>query len=117
MFTKNAQRQPPASTSTPPSDGPIAAATAPVAVQIAVAVARCDAGNSGSSSPSDVGTRIAPPTACSSRAATSVSTDPAMPHSTDATRNSTMPTRNIRLRPTTSASRPAGTSSAAKTML
>ena len=116
-FTKNAQRQPPQSTSTPPSDGPSAAATAPVAVQIAVAVARWCAGNSASRRPSEVGTRIAPPTACSMRAATSISTDPATPHRTDAPRNVQIPIMNIRRRPTMSAIRPAGTSSAAKRML
>ena len=117
MFTKKAQRQPPQSTSTPPSDGPSAAATAPVAVQMAVAVARWWAGNSGSSRPSEVGTRIAPPTAWSMRAATSISTEPATPQSAEATRKVPIPTKNMRRRPTMSATRPAGTSSAAKRML
>ena len=70
-LTKNTQRQPSWSTSTPPSDGPSAAATAPVALQIATAVARRSGGNSGSSRAREVGTRIAPPAACSTRAATS----------------------------------------------
>ncbi len=116
-FMKNTQRQPTASTSRPPSDGPRAAATAPVALQIATAVARFSTGNSGSSSASEVGTRIAPAAAWRMRAATSNSADGARPHSSDVPRNATTPIRNIRRRPTRSASRPAGTSSAAKTML
>ena len=84
---------------------------------MAVAVARWCAGNSGSSSPSDVGTRIAPPTAWSMRAATRNSTEPATPQSAEAARNTPMPTKNMRRRPTMSATRPAGTSSAAKRML
>ena len=45
-----------------------AAAMPPVAPQRAVAVARCSSGNSGSSSASEVGTRIAAPAACTTRA-------------------------------------------------
>ena len=62
-LTKKTQRQLVASTSTPPSAGPVAAATAPVAPHSAVAVARCSSGNSGSRSASEVGTRIAAPAA------------------------------------------------------
>ena len=117
MFTKNAQRQPPSSIRTPPREGPIAAAIAPVAVQIAMAVARWEMGNSGRIRAREVGTRIAPPTAWRIRAATRVSTEPAIPHRTEASRKIPIPTMNMRLRPTMSARRPAGTSSAAKTML
>ena len=48
--------------------GPVAAAMAPVAPQRAVAVARCSSGNSGSSRAREVGTRIAAPAACTTRA-------------------------------------------------
>jgi hypothetical protein len=116
-FTKKTQRQLVASTSTPPSDGPAAAAIAPVAPQRAVAVARCSSGNSGSRSASDVGTRIAAPAACTTRAPTRTSTEGASPQTADAARKVRTPTKNIRRRPSRSDSRPAGTSSAAKTML
>jgi hypothetical protein len=116
-LTKNTQRQPAPSTSTPPSDGPTAAATAPADVQMAVAVARFAAGNSGSSRPREVGTRIAPPMACNTRAPTSTSGDVASPASIEAPTKEYIPMKNIRRRPTRSATRPAGTSSAANTML
>src|SRR3954466_11306188 len=93
-LTRNTQRQLVRSTSTPPSDGPVAAATAPVAPQIAVAVARLAAGNSGSISPSEVGTTIAPPTAWSTRAAINSSTFGAKAHNADAARNVHRPTKN-----------------------
>ena len=117
MFTKNTSRQSVACTSTPPSEGPVAAATAPVAPHSAVAVARCSIGNSGSSSPSEVGTSTAAPAACTTRAATRTGTDQASPQSADAARNVSSPMKNMRRRPTMSATRPAGTSSAANTML
>jgi len=46
-----------------PSDGPVAAATAPAAAQTLVAIARFSAGNAASTRPSDAGMRAAPPTA------------------------------------------------------
>jgi hypothetical protein len=110
-------RQPAVSTRTPPSEGPVAAATAPVAAHSAVAVARFSAGNSGSISPSEVGTTIAAPTAWSTRAAITSSTLGATATSADAARNAQRPTKNIFRRPTRSATLPAGTSSAANTML
>ena len=116
-FTKNTSRQSAHSISSPPSDGPVAAATPPTAPHSAVADARRSGGNSGSSSPSEVGTSSAAPAACSTRAATSAHADQASPHSAEATMNSPSPTKNTRRRPSRSASRPAGTSSAAKTML
>ena len=79
--------------------------------------ARCSTGNSGRTRLSEVGVRIAPPAACSTRAATSTTTETDSPHSTEAARKITTPAMNIRLRPTRSASRSAGTSAAAKTML
>ena len=53
-LTRNTQRQL-ACTSRPPSGGPAAAATPPTAAQSADRDARCAGGNSGSSSPSEVG--------------------------------------------------------------
>ena len=116
-LTKKTERQLVAATRTPPRAGPVAAAMPPAAPQSAVAVARCSSGNSGSSSASDVGTRIAAPAACTTRAATSTSTDGASPQTAEAARKVETPTKNIRRRPRRSDSRPAGTSSAAKTML
>ena len=116
-FTRNTARQPQASISAPPSDGPTPEATAAVAVQIATAVARRAGGNSGSSSASDAGTTPAAPTACSTRAATSSSGEPATAHQADATVNSASAPAYMRRRPTRSAMRPATTSSAAKTTL
>ncbi len=116
-FTKNTAGQPSQLVRNPPRDGPVAAATAPVAVHNDVAVARCVTGNSGNARLSDVGSSTAPAIACTTRAATSTPKLPASPHTTDAVTNSTTPTRNRRLRPSRSASRPAGTSAAANTML
>jgi hypothetical protein len=95
----------------------VAAAIAPVAAQTEVASARCCTGNSRSTKPSEVGSRIAAPTAWTPRAATSTESEPASPLVTEAARNSRMPARNNRLRPRRSASRPAGTSAAANRML
>ena len=95
----------------------MAAATPPIAPHSAVADARRSGGNSGSSSPSDVGTSSAAPAAWITRAPISTSAVGASPHKAEAARNSPRPTKKIRRRPSRSASRPAGTSSAAKTML
>jgi hypothetical protein len=95
----------------------VAAAIAPVAAQTEVASARCWTGNSGSTRLSEVGSRIAAPTAWTARAATSIATELASPEVTEAARNSRMPATNSRLRPRRSASRPAGTSAAANRML
>jgi hypothetical protein len=60
---------------------------------------------------------MAAPTAWSTRAATSSSTLGAAAHSPEASMNTPMPTKKVLRRPTRSAARPAGTSSAAKTTL
>src|SRR5262249_58350518 len=86
-LTKKTDRQPCQSTRTPPSEGPAAAATAPVAPQRAVAVARRSSGNSGSTRASEAGTSIAPPHARAQRGATSHSTQPDGPPTTAAARN------------------------------
>jgi hypothetical protein len=90
-FTKNAQRQPPASTSTPPSDGPAAAATAPAAAHSDTAVARFSGANSGNSRPSEVGISAAAPHAWTIRAATSSSAVGARPHSSEPRTNTYSP--------------------------
>ena len=116
-LTKNAQRQLVDWTSTPPREGPVAAATAPAAAQRLVAVARFSAGNASSTSPSDAGIRAAPPTAWITRAAINTAALGAAPEMTDPSRNRAKPTAKTRRRPTRSAIRPAGTSSAAMTTL
>jgi hypothetical protein len=68
-----------------------------------------------SSSDSDAGTIIPAPTACTTRAAISRSTPGATPHSSDPALKRAMPATNSLRRPTRSAQRPAGTSTAAKT--
>ena len=68
----------------PPSEGPSAAATAPVALQSATAVALICGGNSGNTSDSEVGTSTAPAAACSTRAPMSQFSLGAIPHRNDA---------------------------------
>ena len=114
-LTRNTSRQS-TCTSRPPSGGPAAAAAAPTPAQIPIAAGRSRGSNSGSSSASEVGTSSAAPAACSTRAATSVATDGAIPHSAEPIEKSTSPAWKPRLRPVRSASRPAGTSSAANTI-
>ena len=91
----------------------VAAATAPTAAQTLVAVARFSAGNSASTSPSDAGMSAAPPTPWTTRAAISIAALDAEPAMADPRRNNAKPTKKTRCRPTRSAMRPAGTSSAA----
>ncbi len=114
-LTRNTQCQL-SCTSTPPSGGPAAAATAPLADQIATARGRWGAANSTSTSARDVGNSAAAPTACATRAATSQPTDGAAAHRPEAATNTSAPAMKTRLRPRRSASRPAGTSSAANTI-
>ena len=59
----------------------------------------------------------AAPSAWRTRRATSVAADGAVAHSAEAAVNVSSPARKLRFRPTRSATRPAGTSSAAKAML
>ena len=73
-------------------------------------------GKAGRISPSVVGSIIDPPAACSTRAATRKGTAGAAAQSAEARENSNRPDMKIRLRPIRSAIRPAGTSSAAKTI-
>ena len=96
--------------------GPAAAATAPTAAQIETALRRSSAGNSGRRRASEVGKTEAAPTACSTRAATSSSTEGAAADRAEATVKIARPATKLRLRPSRSAVRPAGTSRAAKTI-
>ncbi len=114
---KKAQRQPKFSTTKAPSVGPAAPATAPTAPQMATATGIFERGKVCSTRASDDGTSAAAPTAWRMRAATSSPAVGARPHSIEATVNSTAAARNVRRLPIRSASRPAGMSSAANTMV
>jgi hypothetical protein len=112
---KNAASQPRCCTSSEPRLGPTAAARPETAPHSATATGRRAAGNAASTIASDAGRSSAAPIACTTRAATSSSTDPARPHASEPARNTATPPTKMRLRPCRSASRPAGTSSAAYT--
>ena len=101
-------------TSSPPTGGPAVAATAATPAQIPTTIACCRFGNAGYSRPSEVGTTSAAPTACTARAATSTPSVGAAAHAAEARVNTSTPMSRNRRRPKWSASRPAGTSSAAK---
>jgi hypothetical protein len=115
-LTRKTQRQSAVSASSPPSAGPVAAASAAEAPHVPTAAARRATGYSGRISASETGTLIAAPAPCTMRAATSASQLGAAAHATDAATNRRIPARNTRLRPRRSATPPAGTSSAAMTM-
>ena len=66
--------------------------------------------------PRVAGIIIAPPAACSTRAATRNGIEGAAAQSAEAAAKTSRPVTKTRLRPTRSAIRPAGTSSAAKTI-
>jgi len=116
-FMKNAHRQPPASISSDPNDGPVATARAAMPPHIATARARAAGAVAVSSKASDAGMTSAAPTACTTRPAMTVHTDGAMPHSSDPTVKTTRPTWKTRRRPDRSAIRPAPSRSAPNTML
>lgn len=111
----NTQRHP-ASASSPPATGPSPAAIPPIDAQARTAPARFSGAVVSSSSASDVGISSAAPAACTSRAATSVSTFGASAQPTEARVNTANPVRKTGLWPERSAMRPAGTRSAAKTI-
>src|SRR6516165_6816313 len=101
----------------PPITGPSAAPSAPSADQVPRAFARAAAGTAASSKDSDAGTIRPAPTAWTTRAAISAATPGASPHSSEPRVKVTRPASSTRRRPTRSAHRPAGTSTAAKTMV
>ena len=80
---KKAQRQPPASMSTAPRDGPVATARAEMPPHMATAWARSAAGVAPRSSASDAGMSSAAPTACTTRPPMSIHGAVATPHSSD----------------------------------
>lgn len=113
----NVKRAQAAVAQAPPIGGPRPAAMAPAAPHRLTPCARRSAGKASTTSPSEAGTRTAAPMPCSTRNATSSPTLSAIAHSPDATVNNATPKMNTRLRPIRSASLPAATRNAAKTML
>jgi len=103
-------------TRSPPIGGPSAAATPEIADQMPIATGRCSTGKAGSRRPSVVGIIIAAPTAWRTRAPTRKGIEGATAQSAEAAEKVRRPVMKTRLRPTRSAIRPAGTSSAAKTI-
>lgn len=101
--------------SAPPRMGPPAAATEPTAVQMPSIEVWRDGGEDAISNASAVGTNRAAPRPCSPRAAMSTRTSPDTAANSAPRANTPRPSRKSRRRPYLSASRPAGTSSAAKT--
>ena len=115
-LTQNTQRQL-TSTRPPPITGPSAAPRAPRADQVPRAFGRAGAGTAASRSDRDAGTIAPAPAAWMTRAAISAATPGASPHSSDPALNAASPATKNRRRPIRSAHRPAGTSTAANTIV
>ena len=98
----------------PPRIGPVTAANPADRPNSAKASPRSFGANSAGTIASVCGIIIAPPIPCTTRAATSPPMLGAAPHRVDPSVNTPIPARNIRLRPTTSPSRPIGSKSSAK---
>jgi hypothetical protein len=113
---QNTQRQL-SCTRLPPITGPRAAPRAPRADQVPRALVRTDGGTAASRSESDAGTIAPAPAAWMTRATISAATPGASPHSTDPAVNPASPATKSRRRPIRSAHRPAGTSTAANTIV
>ena len=97
--------------------GPSAAPRAPRADQVPMAWERAAGGTEASSSDSDAGTIMPAPAACTTRAAISAPTPGASPQNREPRLNAIRPATNSRRRPIRSAHRPAGTRTAAKTIV
>ncbi len=93
-FTPKIHRQFSASTSTPPSSGPITNAVPVHAVQVPMARACAAPENRELISARELGTRNAAPTPCRHRAATSTQPVGANAHSSEETANTTVPIRS-----------------------
>jgi hypothetical protein len=99
MFTPKIQRQFSASTSTPPSSGPMTNAVPVHAVQVPTARAWSTPENRALIIASELGTRNAAPTPCRHLAATSTQPLGATAQSTEDTANTTRPIRSTASRP------------------
>ncbi len=103
---RNTSRQLHASISQPPMNGPAAPAIPPSPDQAPIARDRSAAMNDAEMIARLPGVISAPPTPCSSLAATSISMFGASPHSAEASANQIVPTTNTRRRPSRSPSEP-----------
>src|SRR5215472_5868075 len=101
----------------PPITGPSAAPSAPRADQVPRACGLNRGDTAASSSDNDAGTMRPAPIAWTTRAAISAATPGARPHSSEPRLNAARPAMKTRRRPIRSAHRPAGTSTAAKTIV
>lgn len=106
-FTPKIHRQFNASTRTPPSTGPMTNAVPVHAVQVPIARAWAAPENRALIMVSELGTRNAAPTPCSTRAATSTHPEGATAHSTDETAKINRPIRRTLLLPNWSDTAPA----------
>src|SRR5215471_13104852 len=100
-----------------PNAGPTAAASAPTAPQTLTATACFSLGNAARTRASDEGNRHAAPAAWMIRPSINKPGEGAKPHAAEAAVKIHRPNRNVAFRPTLSASRPAVTRSAPKTMV
>ena len=98
-LTKKTARQLKRSINQPPITGPMAADNPPTAPQIPMAALRRSTGNSGKTSASEAGERIAPPMAWMTREAMSISGFCAMAQRADPMANNTRPRMKAFLRP------------------
>ncbi len=96
---RNASRHDHACTSSPPISGPIAPAIPPRPDHAPIALGRSSRTNDDWMIASAPGVSSAPPTPCSTRAATSISVFSATPHSIEDAPNHTTPSRKTRRRP------------------
>ncbi len=97
----------------PPASGPIASAIAETAAQIPSARGCSSEGKTLQTSAKESESIGAAPAPCRIRPKIKASWSPAAPETTEPTAKSTIPARNIRLRPNMSPSRPAVTTSTA----
>ena len=112
---KNAQRQVKSVASQPPRTGPTATMPPMVAPQTAKAMPRSLPWKFAFTKESVVGSTIAPPKPCTTRAAIISPADSVEPAQTEAMMNMTIPISRSRLRPILSASEPQTRSVEAKT--
>jgi hypothetical protein len=105
------------STMTAETLGAMAAPTDPLAAHAATAEVRRLAGNSGSTSASEDGTRRAPPKPCTTRPPMNMAATGATAHANEPNRKITTPVVNTLRRPSRSARRPPITMNDASTML
>ena len=107
-LTQKIMRQVKCSARNPPSGGPSSGAVRPGQVSRAMARIRSGLAVVRSTASRPTGTIIAPPSPCSTRAATNHPADPAMPHSSDPSVNTATAAVNTARAPNRSAAHPPG---------